>query len=258
MLTLSNRAAVVTGASGGVGQEIVRQLAAEGMIVAVCTHGERAAQRTIECLGKDIAGRCIPLGCEMNDPEDVRTKFRQLAGAVGGIDVLITCHGRSQEYREQAIETLEPEYLDLTISNHLTGSYNLLREALPYLRKSRAGRVIFTANSAALMGGDRDAIGVTAAKGATIALTYSLARRLAKDGITVNCIAMGGIVNLPATVEWNPNWIRPEELFNEKEIPIGRVGQPKDIAAAVCYLASEEAGYVTGEILNVCGGIHMG
>lgn len=258
MLTLSNRIAVVTGASGNVGQEIVRQLAAEGMTVAVCTHGERAAQHTIECLSKDTARLCIPLGCEMNDPEDVRAKFLQLAEAAGGIDVLVTYHGRSQEYREQEIETLEPEYLDLTLSNHLTGSYNLLREALPYLKKSQAGRVIFTANSAALMGGCRDAMGVTAAKGATISLTFSLARRLAKDGITVNCIAAGGIINLPSTVERNPNWIRPEELFSEEDIPIGRMGRPEDIAAAVCYLASEEAGYVTGAVLNVSGGMYMG
>lgn len=184
------------------------------------------------------------------------------------------------EYREQNFDTLEPDYVDLTISNHLTGSYNLLREAIPYLENSKAGRVIFAANTYALTGGENDAMGVTMAKGGTIALTYSAARRLAPKGITVNCIAIGGVMNMPvaggpppdAPVHHGlggpggpggrgpgaPSWIRPEALIDPAAIPVGRVGKPEDIAAAVCYLASEEAGFVTGDVLNVSGGIFIG
>lgn len=258
MLTLEGRVAVVTGASGCIGKEIVRELVEGGMKAVVCTHGGEAAQRVIEDFPAEIAEHVIPLGCEMNDPADMREKFAWLSEQTGGIDVLITYHGRSPEYKEQKIETLDPEYLDFTISNHLTGNYNLVREVLPYLKKSSAGRVIFTANTSALTGGIDDAMGVTAAKGATISLTYSLARRLAKDGITVNCIAAGGISNIPDIPNLNPNWIRQEELHRAEDIPLGRVGTPKDIAAAVCYLASEEAGFVTGAVLNVSGGFYMG
>ena len=258
MLTLKNRVAVVTGASGCIGKEIVKELVEGGMTVAVCTHGSRAAEQTISGFPPEIAEHMIALGCEMNSSADVKDHFAELSEQTGGIDVLITLHGRSQEYKEQSIETLDPEYLDFTISSHLTGNYNLIREALPYLRKSSAGRVIFTANTNALTGGVDDAMGVTAAKGATVSLTYSLARRLAADGITVNCIAIGGIANIPDTVTMNPNWIRPEEMFRSEEIPMGRVGTPQDIAAAVCYLASEEAGFVTGEVLNVSGGLFIG
>lgn len=258
MMTLKNRVAVVTGASGCVGKEIVRQLVEEGMTVAVCTHGGQAAQKTIESFAPEVAEHVIPLGCEMNDSIDMKEKFAHLAQQTGGIDVLITFHGRSQEYKEQNIETLDPEYLDFTISNHLTGNYNLVREALPYLKKSSAGRVIFTVNTNALTGGFCDAMGVTAAKGATISLSFSLARRLAPDGITVNCIAVGGIANIPDVPNLNPDWIRQDELYRAEDILMGRVGKPEDIAAAICYLASEEAGFVTGTVLNVSGGTYIG
>lgn len=262
MFTLKDRVAVVSGASGSVGIEIVRQLVENGMKVALCTHGERAANRTMERLG-DLAQNCFPLGCEMNEPEDMRNKFKWLYEQTGSIDVLVLFHGRSMEYREQNIETLEPEYMDLVVSNHMTGSYNLVREALPYLEKSKAGRVILAANNSARTGGIDDAIGVTVAKGATISLTFSLARRLAPKGITVNCIATGGIANLPGSgrsddPHFPAAWIKPEEMFFPEQIPMGRIGKPEDVAAAVCYLASEEAGFVTGEILNVSGGLFMG
>jgi 3-oxoacyl-[acyl-carrier protein] reductase len=228
------------------------------MKVAVCTHGEKAATKTIETLG-EIGNHCIPLGCEMNDPEDMRAKFRYVADNLGGIDVLITYHGRSAEYNEQAIETLTPEYVDKTVSNHLTSCYNLAREAVPYLKNSRAGRIIFTATSDARMGGKIDAMGVTMAKGGTISLTYSLAKRLCSDSITVNCIAVGGLLNIPASLlAPQKEWIKPEDIFDPAMIPIGRVGKPEDVAAAICYLASEEAGYVTGAVLNVSGGLYMG
>lgn len=292
MFTLEGRVAVVTGASGSISRAIIRSLTAGGMKVAVCTHGIWMAEQTIKDLGEDVAKNCIPVACETGDPKDMKEKFAYIAEKLGGIDVLITMHGRSMEYREQNFDTLEPDYVDLTISNHLTGSYNLLREAIPYLENSKAGRVIFAANTYALTGAENDAMGVTMAKGGTIALTYSAARRLAPKGITVNCIAIGGVMNMPVAGgpppgaihggpdhhgpggpgdkrhggpsgpggkgPGAPSWIKPEELIDPATIPVGRVGRPEDIAAAVCYLASEEAGFVTGDVLNVSGGMFIG
>lgn len=275
MFTFSGRTAVVTGASGNIGQSIVKNLAAAGMRVAICTHGERAAEKTINSLPEEIAANCLPLGCEMDDPEDMRQKYAWLAEQTGSIDVLILFHGRSKEYREQAFETLEPSYVTQTLSNHVTGSYNLIREALPYLKKSPAGRIVIAADADARMGGTEDAMAVTMAKGAAISLTYSAARRLAPHGITVNCVAMGGIMNIPVgapgmdkqgSARANPggpavgpaNWIKPEELYSADSIPLGRLAKPEEVAAAVCFLVSEEASYITGEVLNVSGGLHMG
>lgn len=275
MFTFAGRTAVVTGASGNIGQEVVKSLAAAGMRVVICTHGERAAAKTISSLPEDIAANCIPLGCEMDDPEDMREKYAWLVEQTGGIDVLVLLHGRSKEYREQNFDTLEPSYVTQTLSNHVTGSYNLIREALPYLKKSSAGRIVLTADADARTGGTEDAMAVTMAKGAAISLTYSTARRLAQYGITVNCVAMGGIMNIPVgapgmdkqgSAKLNPNgpavgpanWIKPEELYNTDKIPLGRLAKAEEVAAAICFLVSEEAGYITGEIMNVSGGLYMG
>jgi 3-oxoacyl-[acyl-carrier protein] reductase len=285
MFTFEGRTAVVTGASGNIGRKVVEMLAGAGMKVAICTHGEHAAARSLESFSEDIRKNCIPLGCEMDDPEDMRLKYASLAEQTGGIDALILIHGRSKEYREQSFETLDPDYVTQTIANHATGSYNLIREALPYLKESPAGRIVLTADSDSRIGGDHDAIGVTMAKGATISLTYSTARRLAKYGVTVNCVAMGGIMNIPVGAPKGPMphddkhdheppkddhrpphngpvgpaaWIKPEELYSADDIPLGRLAKPEDVASAICFLVSEEAGYITGEVMNVSGGICMG
>jgi 3-oxoacyl-[acyl-carrier protein] reductase len=280
MFTLKGRTAIVAGGSGGVSREIVRWFLESGMNVAIMAHGDRLANSAKEGLG-ELGKDSLALGCEMN-ADDIKAKIKVAADKFGGLDVLVCSQGAAPSYSERDMETLTIQQLQKAFETHLRDSYILMKESLPYLEKSKAGRVIFLASSEARMGSDDDAMAYNILKGGVITLTYDAARRLAKKGITVNCIAMGGIYNIPTGLDSTPRpgtgpnagpnagpstrpkttapgsgWFK-EDVVKVDRIPIGRAGKPEDVAAAACYLASEEAGYVTGEILNVSGGLYMG
>ena len=250
MLALKGRTALVTGGSGLVGFAIVRQFLNEGMNVATLHSREEKADMVEKWL-KEYGDRSLSSWRGTVDyMEKIKDKF-------GGIDVLVCGHGWPPENQE--IDQIGEDYWNHVVASNLTGTYRFTERTLPYLKKSPAPRIIFLVSCEARTGGSYDGLAYTAAKGGVISLTYSLARRLAKYGITVNAVAMGGIYNKPYPVSderTDPGL--PEYAGMQDQIPLGRLGRPEDIAAAVCYLASEEAGFVTGEVLNVNGGLFMG
>jgi 3-oxoacyl-[acyl-carrier protein] reductase len=249
MLTLKGRTAVVSGGSGKVGYEIVRQFLVEGMNVATFHSRIEKAEMTERWL--KIYGNRF-----MSSAGDISGYFEKINEKFGGIDVIVCGQGWPPDNQE--IEDLTNEYWNSVIYSNLTRSFQLMQEGLPYLRRSPAPRIIFLASCEARTGGLRDDLAYTAAKGGVISLTYGAARRLAREGITVNAVAMGGIYNKPYPVgDENQENEMPDYTSMKDLIPMGRLGKPKDISTAVCYLASEEAGFVTGAVLNVNGGLFM-
>jgi NAD(P)-dependent dehydrogenase (short-subunit alcohol dehydrogenase family) len=226
----------------------------------------------LDTLPEEQRARCTSIKCVAEDEHDIEDKFAEAVKVTGGIDCVVFLHGRSREYKEQQFETLDPEYVEMTLMNHVVTTYHGVRAAIPYLEKSKAGRVVLLADSEAKSGSDNDAMAVTMAKGALISLTKSAAKRLGPKGITVNCVAPAGIMNVPpqpgntrgsgknapaGTTFGAANWILEEELYAPEDFPVKRMGTSEDVANAICYLLSEEAGFINGEVLNINGGIYM-
>jgi len=252
MFTLAGRTALVSGAAGVVGYEIVQQFLREGMNV-VTLHSRKAKAEMTEQWLQEHGDRFLSLSGRSGFDE----VMARVSEKFGRLDVLVSAHGWPPVNQE--IEAITDDYWDAVVTSNLTRSFRLMQKALPYLKKSPAPRIIFTVSAEARTGGLYDGLAYTAAKGGVISMTYSAARRLAQYGITVNAVAMGGIYNKPYPVDGEaPEEDLPDYAEMLDQIPLGRLGKPEDICAAVCYLASEEAGFVTGEILNVNGGLFMG
>lgn len=249
-LTLKGRTALVSGGFGLIGFEIVQRLLDNGMNVGTLHSRKEKACMTTQWL-KEHGDRFLSLS---GDISEVLTKVNE---KFGGLDVLVSAHGWPPVNQE--MENISDDYWEAVIRSNLTISFRLMQRSLPYLKKSPAPRIIFMTSAEARFGGQNDGLAYSAAKGGVISLTYGAARRLAKYGITVNAVAMGGIYNKPYPVDGEePEENLPDYTKMIHQIPLGRLGKPEDICAAVCYLASEEASFITGEILNVSGGLFMG
>ncbi|MGM9594232.1 MAG: SDR family NAD(P)-dependent oxidoreductase [Candidatus Onthomonas sp.] len=246
MSTLAGRTAVMTGVSGENDLFLVRTLLEQGMNVVMITHQLEQARARIEELGP-LGSRCSAVTAVVTDEAETEAAFAQIERQFGSIDLILPKHGGPP--KDRPIEEIDGAGFLRELENRVVGSFHMLKAALPYLRKSRAGRVIFVSSAGARMGGAGEGLEYTVSKGALLSLTYKAARLLAPEGITVNCIAVGGMED-PAH--------DPAREPRAGQIPVGRLGTTADFTAAVCYLASEEAGFVTGQVIHVCGGMYMG
>lgn len=248
MLTLKNRTAVISGATGHIGREAVRELTKAGMNVVMVTHNMTDAQSLIDEVANND-GSCIALSNEHGDG----AVFQEVFERFGSVDVVIPNQGEADI--SKPLEEITVEELDHKIHHQVGISFEMVKGALPYLRKSAAPRIILIGSAGAEKGIPEEGLLDCVARGGVISLTRFLAAVLAKDRITVNCIARSGLENdHPVSVEKG-------ELDNMDlipGIPLQRNGTPKEFAAAVAYLASEEAGFVTGEILQLNGGMAIG
>ncbi len=257
MQTLSGRTCIFTGATGGDGVASVKALCEAGMNVVMLTHQPAQARRLMD----EIASCHYPGDCSaelegkehtppISDEEVYQTVFEKY----GSIDVIICNKGGSG--MEDSIDTVDSETLMRDINLLLGGSYSMLKCALPYLRKSKNPRVIFMTTVEGARGGNLEGFSNAVAKGAVLSLTKNCAARLAPEGITVNCIQKGSIQRLPEQgSEKGPKKKDISETLSV--IPAGRLGTPEDLAAAVCFFASEESAYVTGAVLDVSGGLSL-
>lgn len=236
----------MTGVSGKNDLLLVRTLLEQGMNVVMITHQLEQARRSIEELGP-LGSRCSAVTAVVTDEAETRAAFAQIERQYGSIDLILPKHGGPPKNRP--IEEIDGAGFLRELENRVVGSFHMLKAAVPYLRKSKAGRVIFVSSAGARMGSTTEGLEYNVAKGALLSLTYEAARRLAPEGITVNCIAVGGMED--------PGH-NPEKETPVGQIPMGRMGTTADFAAAVCYLASEEASFVTGQVIHVCGGMYMG
>lgn len=253
MQTLSGRTCVIAGGTAGDGIDTVRELCRAGMHVVMMTHqAERAKALVEEINGSGFAGNCEAVGATAQGPaEENAETYRYIAGKYGSVDVVISNTGDTGTAK--GMEELSAEELMKETGHLVTGAFNMVMTALPFLRKSRAPRVILMSSVEGVYGGVHGSFANAVAKGAVHSLTLNMAARLAPEHITVNCIAKGAI---PRAEGIRPGNADPEAFL--PYIPMGRLGTAQDLAQMVCYLASEEAGYVTGQTICLSGGLGFG
>ena len=245
MFSLQGKTALVTGASGGIGAAVAKALHAAGATVAIS--GTRAA--VLEELKTELGSeRVHVVPCNLSSPEDVEKLVPAAESAMGGLDILVNNAGIT---RDGLAMRMKDEDWQAVLDVNLTSSFRLARAAMKLMMKKRWGRIVSVTSIVGVTGNAGQA-NYVASKAALIGLSKSLAQELATRNVTVNCVAPGFIAT-PMTDALND---KQKEAILTK-IPAGRMGSPADIAAAVLYLASEEAGYVTGHTLHINGGMAM-
>jgi len=244
MFDLTGKSALVTGASGGIGADIARALHSAGAVVALS--GTRV--EPLEALAAELGERSHVLPCNLFDAEAVEALPKQAIEAMGAMDILVNNAGIT---RDNLFMRMSDEEWAQVLEVNLTSTMRLCRGALRGMMKSRWGRII---NISSIVGatGNPGQGNYAAAKAGMVGMSKSLAYEVASRGVTVNCVAPGFIAT-PMTDKLNDD---QKAAINVK-IPAGRMGTPEEIAAAVLYLASNEAGYVTGATLHVNGGMAM-
>ena len=244
MFNLTGKTALITGASGGIGAAIAKALHAAGATIAIS--GTRIEK--LEELKAQIGENVHVLPCNLSSAEDVEKLIPAAEAAMGGLDILVNNAGIT---KDGLVMRMKDEDWQAVIDVNLTSNFRLCRAAMRGMMKKRAGRIVNITSIVGVTGNPGQA-NYVASKAGVIGLSKSLAQELATRGVTVNCIAPGFIAT-PMT-----------DVLNDKQkegilakIPAGRMGGPEDIAAAVLYLASDEAGYVTGQTLHINGGMAM-
>jgi 3-oxoacyl-[acyl-carrier protein] reductase len=244
MFDLSGRAALVTGATGGIGGEIARALKSQGAKVAISGTREDKLRALAESLGGDVAA----LPCDLRSREAVGALCGQAEAALGSLDILVNNAGIT---RDNLFMRMKDDEWDDVIAVNLTATFILCRTALRGMLRRRYGRIVNIASISGVLGNPGQG-NYAASKAGMVGMTKSLAREVATRGVTANCIAPG-FIETPMTGSLNEKQVETIAAA----IPAGTFGKPEDIAAAVVYLASGEARYVTGETLHVNGGMAM-
>jgi 3-oxoacyl-[acyl-carrier protein] reductase len=244
MFDLTGMTALVTGASGGIGSEIARALAGQGARLALS--GSNVEK--LEAFAATLPGEHVCLPCDLSNTESVEALIPAAVAALGKLDILVNNAGIT---RDNLAMRMKDEEWDAVIRINLEAAFRLMRAACKPMMKARFGRII-TITSVVGATGNPGQVNYAAAKGGLVAMSKSLAQELASRNVTVNCVAPGFIAT-PMT-EVLPQ--AQKDALNTR-IPMGRMGEGSDIGAAVAYLASPEAGYVTGQTLHVNGGMAM-
>lgn len=240
---LAGRNAVVTGASRGIGAGIARKLAGRGARVIVADVNLEAATSTAEACGNGA----FAIELNVADPEAVRGSVAEIIEKLEHIDILVNNAGIN---RDAMLHKMTDDQWDSVLAVDLSGEFYMCREIGTHMRATGYGRIVNVA-SASWMGN----IGQTnyaAAKGGVVSLTRSIAKELARKNVTANAIC-------PGFIDTEMTRGMPQHLFDAQldKIPLGRAGQPEDVANLVAFLASDDAAYVTGEVINIGGGYKL-
>jgi len=244
MFDLTGKTALVTGASGGIGGGIARALHAQGATVGLS--GTR--RDALEALATDLGSRAHVLPCNLSDAAQVEALVGEAEKAMGQLDILVNNAGLT---RDGLAMRMKDEDWQTVIDVNLGAAFKLSRAAMRGMMKRRWGRIISITSVVGVTGNPGQA-NYAASKAGLIGMSKSLAAELASRNITVNCVAPGFIATAMTDVLDD----KQKEAINTR-IPMGRMGSPEEIAAAVVYLASAEAGYVTGHTVHVNGGMAM-
>lgn len=246
-MSLSGKIALVTGAAQGIGREIALALATDGADVVVCDINLDAAQKTaseIQSMGR----RALAVKANVSSFDEVAAMVDKAAQELGRIDILVNNAGIT---RDGLILRMKEEDWDLVLDINLKGAFNCSKAALKYMTKQRSGTIINIASIVGAMGNAGQA-NYVASKAGMIGLTKTIAREYANRGITANAVAPGFIDT--AMTQALPENVRQELA---KQIPMGKLGTPQDVANAVRFLASQRASYITGQVIHVNGGMYM-
>jgi 3-oxoacyl-[acyl-carrier protein] reductase len=246
-MNLIGKIALVTGAAQGIGRDIALALANDGADVAICDVNLEAAQKTaaeIEAKGK----KSLALKTNVAVSADVTATMEQVVEKFGRLDILVNNAGIT---RDGLILRMKDEDWDLVLSINLKGAFLCAKAALKYMTKQRSGTIINIASIVGAMGNAGQA-NYVASKAGLIGLTKTIAREYANRNITANAVAPG-FIETAMTKALSEN-VRQELA---KQIPVGKLGTPEDVANAVRFLASPWASYITGQVIHVNGGMYM-
>lgn len=245
---MSNRVAVVTGGSRGIGRTICTELAKCGFDIVTCyTRGAQAAEETVSCC-RELGVEVYAYQCDVSKEEDVTSFFARIKEQFGRVDVLVNNAGIT---RDDLMLKMSEEAFAQVIDTNLKGAFLCSREASKMMLKSKYGRII-SISSVVGINGNAGQVNYSASKAGLIGMTKSIAKELGGKGITANAVAPGFIqTDMTAILSDD---VKKALLSN---IPRKALGNPEDVAHAVCFLASEAAGYITGQVLAVDGGMSM-
>ncbi|MFL6770134.1 MAG: 3-oxoacyl-[acyl-carrier-protein] reductase [Sphingomicrobium sp.] len=244
MFDLTGMTALVTGASGGLGSAIAKSLSAQGARLAL----SGSNQAKLESFAKQLGGNHVTLVCDLSNAEQVDQLVPRAVEALGQLDILVNNAGVT---RDNLAMRMKDDEWDQVIKVNLEGAFRLMRAAMKPMMKARHGRIINITSVVGVTGNPGQA-NYVASKAGLIGMSKAFAQEVASRGITVNCVAPGFMTSAMT------------DALNEQQkagilskIPTGAMGTGEDIGAAVVYLASKEAGYVTGQTLHVNGGMAM-
>ncbi len=245
MKRFDGRVALVTGASRGIGRAIALQLAAEGAIVAAAARGTNAQAVVDEIVA--AGGRAEAIALDVTDAEAVVAAVTGVVTAHGRLDILVSNAGIT---RDQLMLRMKRADWDEVLHTNLTAAFTLCQAALKPMLKQRGGRIIAISSVVGQMGNAGQA-NYAASKAGLIGFCKSLAREVGSRNVTVNAVAPGFVAT-----DMTKSLAEGQQAQWTAQIPLGRLGTPADIAGAVCFLASDEASYITGQVLAVNGGMY--
>lgn len=245
-MMLKGKKALITGASRGIGRAIAIKFAKNGAIVGInYFKSENEARKVLELVNEHSKG--VLLKGDVGSYKEAKKIVEDFIKFAGGIDILVNNAGI---YERKNFEELSEEQWDETLRINLKGSFNICKHAIPYMKEG--GKIIFISSQLALKGSSHGA-DYAASKAGLLGLMKSLAIELASRKINVNAIA-------PGTIDTDiiAGYSMKERMEREKQIPLGRIGKPEDVANVALFLASDLANYVTGEVILVTGGLYIG
>lgn len=253
MQRFEGKTAIVTGGGGGIGSAVCRRLAQEGACVAVHDMNLDAAEAVAAAI-RDAGGRAQAFRCDITNRAEVDAAVAATQTQLGAIGVLVNNAG--WDVFKPFLKTVPAEWEKL-IAINLTGALHMLHAVLPGMAERKAGRIVNVASDAARGGSSGEAV-YSACKGGLVALSKTLAREHARQGITVNVVCPGptDTALLAGVAEGARDPAKLIEAFRSA-IPLGRLGQPDDLAGAIAFFASDEASFITGQVVSVSGGLTM-
>jgi 3-oxoacyl-[acyl-carrier protein] reductase len=247
-MSFSGRVAFVTGASQGIGRTCALRLAKEGATVAAAARNQEKLNQLVGEISS-AGGRAASFAVDVADEEQIKSAVKAAVAQFGKIDILVNNAGIT---RDQLVMRMKRTDWDAVVQTNLTSAYLCIQQVVPSMLKQRWGRIINVTSVFGQMGQAGQA-NYAASKAGLIGLTMAIAREVGSRSITCNAVAPGFIETAMTAVlseEFKQNAV--------KQIPLGRVGTPEDVASAVAFLASDEASYITGHVLSVNGGMLMG
>ncbi|MDQ0202802.1 3-oxoacyl-[acyl-carrier-protein] reductase [Pectinatus haikarae] len=247
-MLLEGKVALVTGASRGIGRSIALSLAANGALVAVNYAGNTKAAEAVKAEIIGNGGKAIIVKADVSDEEAAGKMIDAVIAEYGTLDILVNNAGIT---RDTLLARMKKQDWDAVINTNLTGVFNCTKIVAKLMMKKRAGRIINMASVVGMTGNIGQA-NYAAAKAGVIGFTKSLARELAARGITVNAVAPGFISTDMTSVISDK---AKENILSD--IPLGKMGSPEDVANTVLFLVSDRAAYITGQVINVDGGMVM-
>jgi 3-oxoacyl-[acyl-carrier protein] reductase len=247
-MTLSGRVALVTGASQGIGRACAIRLAQSGATVALAARNQEKLEQVAQQI-QSANGAAATFSLDVSNEGQIKTAFKAVIGQFGKVDILVNNAGIT---RDQLVMRMKRPDWDTVLNTNLTAAYLCIQQVIASMLKQRWGRII---NITSIFGqtGQAGQANYASSKAGLIGLTMAIAREVGSRSITCNAVA-------PGLIETAMTSNLPEELKQSalKNIPLGRNGTTEDVANAVAFLASEEASYITGHVLNVNGGLLMG